>query len=137
METFDNPNVNAGASYGTQQTATEGQRIAAYLVDVLLVIIVGLIPILGAIVGLAYMVTRDALPFLDGQSVGKKLMKIRAVSADGAPLTNNWGPAIIRNVVLFIPFFPLVELIVLLTNPQKLRLGDQWAKTKVVVEPGA
>jgi uncharacterized RDD family membrane protein YckC len=40
-------------------------------------------------------------------------------------------------VVLFIPLFPLVELIVLLTNPNKLRLGDQWAGTKVVVERSA
>ena len=60
-------------------------------------------------------------------------MKLRAVSAeDDQPLTNNWGPAIIRNIVLFIPLFPVVELIVLLTNDQKLRLGDQWAKTRVV-----
>lgn len=47
------------------------------------------------------------------------------------------GPAfrrsgVIRNIVLWIPFFPLVELIVLLSNNNGLRLGDQWAKTKVI-----
>ena len=59
-------------------------------------------------------------------------MNIRAVTEDGLPLTNNWGPAIIRNIVLLIPIFPLIELIVLLTNDKKQRLGDQWAKTRVV-----
>ena len=59
-------------------------------------------------------------------------MGLRAVTEDGQPLTNNWGPGIIRNIVLLIPFFPLIELIILLTNDKGLRLGDQWAKTKVV-----
>ena len=49
-----------------------------------------------------------------------------------AAYTNNWGPGIIRNIVLWIPLFPLIELIMLLTNDKGLRLGDQWAKTKVI-----
>lgn len=133
METMDNPYVGSG----TQQMASDGQRIGAYLVDVLLVVVVSIVPVIGGLVGLAYMLTRDSLPFLDGQSVGKKVLKIRAVTSDGATLANNWGPGLIRNVVLLIPFFPLVELIILLTNKEKLRLGDQWAKTKVIVEAGA
>ncbi|MFZ4634942.1 MAG: RDD family protein [Saprospiraceae bacterium] len=116
-----------------RQVANDGNRIVAYLIDIVLTAVVSIIPFVGWIAGLAYMLTRDALPFLDGQSIGKKVMKLRAVSAeDDQPLTNNWGPAIIRNIVLFIPLFPVVELIVLLTNDQKLRLGDQWAKTRVV-----
>ena len=130
---MDNPYVGSG----TQQMASDGQRIGAYLVDVLLVVVVSIVPVIGGLVGLAYMLTRDSLPFLDGQSVGKKVLKIRAVTSDGATLANNWGPGLIRNVVLLIPFFPLVELIILLTNKEKLRLGDQWAKTKVIVEAGA
>jgi len=116
-----------------RQVANDGNRIVAYLIGIVLTAVVSIIPFVGWIAGLAYMLTRDALPFLDGQSIGKKVMKLRAVSAeDDQPLTNNWGPAIIRNIVLFIPLFPVVELIVLLTNDQKLRLGDQWAKTRVV-----
>ena len=116
-----------------RQVANDGNRIVAYLIDIVLTAVVSIIPFVGWIAGLAYMLTRDALPFLDGQSIGKKVMKLRAVSAeDDQPLTNNWGLAIIRNIVLFIPLFPVVELIVLLTNDQKLRLGDQWAKTRVV-----
>lgn len=127
MEILDQP-----SSSSSQTVASDGNRIIAYLIDVAVVVALAFIPVLGWIVGAAYMLTRDGLPFLDGQSIGKKAMKIRAVSEDGMPLTNNWGPVVIRNIVLWIPFFPLIELIVMLTNPQKLRLGDQWAKTKVI-----
>ncbi len=127
MEILDQP-----SSSSSQTVASDGNRIIAYLIDVAIVVTLAFIPILGWIVGAAYLLTRDGLPFLDGQSIGKKAMKIRAVSEDGQPLTNNWGPVVIRNIVLWIPFFPLIELIVMLTNPQKLRLGDQWAKTKVI-----
>lgn len=112
--------------------ADSGNRIVAYLIDIILMGIMWLVPIAGWIAGPAYLLTRDSLPFLDGQSIGKKAMGLRAVTEDGLPLTNNWGPGIIRNIVLFIPLFPLVELIVLLTNQEGLRLGDQWAKTRVV-----
>lgn len=85
---------------------------------------------------IAYLVTRDSLPFLDGQSIGKKAMGTRAVTSDGRPLTGDWQPGLIRNAVLLIPFFALVELVVLLTRQDGpkplLRLGDEWAKTKVV-----
>ena len=126
MENLDQPTTS------NLPTASDGSRIVAYLIDVLIMVVVSIIPILGFIVVIAYSLTRDALPFLDGQSIGKKVMKLRAVTEDGRPLTNNWGPAIIRNVVLFIPFFPIGELIVMLTNANKQRLGDQWAKTRVV-----
>ena len=79
------------------------------------------------------------LQFLGGQSVGKKAMKIRAVTLDGKSLVNNWEPALIRNAILAIPVFPLIELFVLLTREGKpeqgRRLGDEWAKTKVVMAP--
>lgn len=115
--------------------ATIGNRILAFIIDAILASVCSVVPIVGGLVGLAYMLTRDALPFLEGQSIGKKAMKIRAVSSEtGKPLTNDWGPSVIRNVVFMIPFFPIVELIVLSNNKQNLRLGDQWAKTKVVVE---
>lgn len=132
MEILDQPDTS-----NQLPLATEGNRILAYLIDVVIAIAFAFVPIVGWIASSLYFLTRDGLPFLNGQSVGKKVMNIRAVTTDGAPLTNNWGPTLIRNVVLFIPLFPLVELIVLLTNPNKLRLGDQWAGTKVVVERSA
>lgn len=119
-------------AYFNAPTASAGARIGAYLIDVLVIIGISLIPFLGWVAGPIYMLTRDALPFLDGQSLGKKAVGIRAVDENGAALTGNWGPCVVRNVVLFIPFFPLIELIVLLTNADTRRLGDQWGKTRVV-----
>lgn len=132
MEIIDQP-----ADTTERPLATDGNRILAYLIDVLITIGVSFVPLVGWIAGAVYFVTRDGLPFLNGQSVGKRAMNIRAVTTEGASLSNNWGPVLIRNIVLFIPVFPLIELIVMLTNPNKQRLGDQWARTKVVVEPAA
>lgn len=129
MEILDQPSSTTTTD---ERIASDGNRIIAYIIDAVITGALCIVPLVGWIVGIAYYLTRDALPFLDGQSVGKKAMKLRAVTEDGQPLTNNWGPALIRNVVLLIPFFPLVELIVMLTNPGKRRLGDQWAKTKVI-----
>jgi uncharacterized RDD family membrane protein YckC len=119
-----------------------GARLGGFLIDFGLCL--GVLIVLGPLAGrlatvlvVAYLLTRDALPLLDGQSIGKKALKIRAVTLDGRSLSGNWSAGLLRNAVLFIPFFPLVELIVLLAaggRPGGLRrLGDQWAQTKVVV----
>ncbi|MEJ6571031.1 MAG: RDD family protein [Akkermansiaceae bacterium] len=89
-----------------------------------------------SLVSWAYLLFRDCIPFLDGKSVGKKLLGLRAVTTDGKSLSANWSPGLIRNAVLFIPFFPIVEFIILCTKQTApagmLRLGDQWAGTKVI-----
>lgn len=91
------------------------------------------------LLGAAYLVTRDSLPFLGGQSVGKKAMKLKVVTQDDKPLTGNWEAALIRNGVLLIPLFGFIELFILLTREEKpgrgLRLGDEWAKTRVIIAP--
>ncbi len=101
-------------------------------------ILPGLLDWIGQLAGLAYFVTRDSLPFLDGQSVGKKAMKLKATTLEEASLAGNWSAALIRNGILLIPFFALVELYILLTRENGpdsgRRLGDEWAKTKVIVE---
>ena len=104
--------------------------------------LLGFLSILGIPVMMAFILTRDGLPFLNGQSPGKSAMKLRAVTLDGKSLSGNWQPAMIRNAVLLIPIFGLVELVVLLTREDKpdqgIRLGDEWAKTRVVwAEPPA
>lgn len=123
-------------------------RVTAAVIDILLAmgIVIGLVLILPGfadrlawLVGIAYLVTRDSLPFLGGQSVGKKAMKIRTVTLDGKSLAGNWNAGVIRNGALFIPLFGLVELFILLTREDKPerghRLGDEWAKTEVINEP--
>ena len=58
------------------------------------------------------------------------------MTEEGVSLSGNWGPDLVRNAVLFIPFFPLVELVVLIAKNGKpgglRRLGDEWGKTKVI-----
>ncbi len=122
-------------------------RVIAAVIDMLvasglawgtLLILPGFASRLSYVVWIGYVLTRDALPFLGGQSVGKKAMKLQAVTLDGQPLTGKWESSIIRNISLVIPVMPLVELFVLLTREDKpergRRLGDEWAKTKVIVE---
>ena len=101
-------------------------------------------PKLGTLAWIAYMLVRDALPFMDGHSLGKRIMKIKAVTMDGKSLSGDWGASVVRNLLFAIPFIGgLVELIVLYTRKDKggtlRRLGDEWAKTKVIVakEPSA
>lgn len=127
---------------GVSMEASLGQRIGGVLIDMLigfaLYMVVGFVSSkLGWLVFIAYWLTRDSLPFLEGQSIGKKALKTKAVTEGGASLAGDWVPGLIRNAVLFIPFFSLVELIVLVMAKDKpgglRRLGDQWAKTKVVV----
>jgi len=131
-----------------QGIAPFNTRFIAVMIDLL--VATGITILLGMILpgfalklawltGIAYLITRDSLPFLGGQSVGKKAMKIKVVTLEDQSLSGNWEKAAIRNGVLIIPFFPLVELLILLTREDKpdrgRRLGDEWAKTKVVLAP--
>lgn len=145
-------NLRASLEEGAESPATGlapfNTRITAAALDIVVAmgIAIGLAFILpefasrlAGLTGLAYLITRDSLPFLGGQSVGKKAMKLRVVTLDGKSLVNNWQAALIRNGVLIIPFFALVELFILLTREDKpergRRLGDEWAKTQVIPEP--
>ena len=128
------------ADYTNSAPATAGNRVLAALIDVAIAygisVIFGLIlghntwdSTIGEIVGSIYLLSKEALPFLGGQSIGKKLMKIRAVTEDGNSLLNNYGASVIRSLSMII--FPY-ELY--LMSNDKPRLGDQWAKTRVVAE---
>ena len=127
------------APFNTRITAAAIDIIVALGITIgLTFLLPGFATKLASLTGIAYMVTRDSLSFLGGQSVGKKAMKLRAVTLDGKSLVNNWEAALIRNGVLIIPLFGLVELFILLTREDKpergRRLGDEWAKTQVIVE---
>ncbi len=74
---------------------------------------------------LGYILFRDAL--FGGQSIGKKVMKYKAVKEDGSSLDGDYMASLMRNITLLIP---LVDAILVLID--KPRLGDNIAKTKVV-----
>lgn len=125
----------------TGNDASLGPRIAAAVIDSLVAVGLGwaagiVVDALVFPVYIGYMLARDSLPFLQGQSVGKKALNLQAVTETGNSLAGDWNSGLIRNVPLVIPIFPLVELIVLVINKDKpgglRRFGDQWAKTKVV-----
>ncbi len=137
------PKVDEGEeeeSYGTG--VSFNSRVIAFLIDGMLaggliMAVDMLLPnIVGLLVGSAYIVTRDSLPFLGGQSIGKAVMKYRAVTLKGDSLSGNWKVGAIRNAPLLIPFFVAIECAMLLTREdspeQGFRLGDQWAGTKVI-----
>lgn len=126
------PVVPSVENFSANERASAGERILAALVDGLIFLPIALIPCFGPIVCLVYGLTKDALPFLGGQSIGKKILKIRVVTESGDSLAGNWGTAALRQAVFYIPFFGLVELIMLFADKDTLRFGDKWAKTKVV-----
>jgi len=136
-------------------------RILATFIDVVIVAVVGLVPLVGGLVGVAYILVRDGLAFdfMDGRSIGKKLMKLRPVRLDGQPMDvntsirRNWPLAFgsLAQALLYIPvlgwlLIPFVaiagvvivvlELLKVLNAPDGRRWGDTMAGTQVVVEAG-
>ncbi|MCU0341938.1 MAG: RDD family protein [Spirosomaceae bacterium] len=128
------------------QKADAGQRFVAAFIDGL----VGYVPILvlgfisyqlamvGYLITIAYHLTKDAIPaqgnFFGGQSIGKKLMKIKVIKEDtGQGIVGDWGTAIVRQISLMIPIFGIVDALMVFGDEKK-RFGDKWANTIVVKE---
>lgn len=132
------------------------KRLLAALIDSVLASIVSLLPIIGGIIGLIYALSKDALMFSltrderwKNMSIGKKAMDIKVVKTDGGDITV--ADSVKRNITLslgsFIAIVPvagwvvgsavaavaaLVEMILVLADPQGRRLGDRLADTLVV-----
>lgn len=134
-----------------------GKRFLATLIDSLLAFGVGLIPVIGGIVGAAYILVRDGLEvdFMDRRSIGKKLFKLRPVRLDGQPMDIatsmkrnfplaissvgaifwiipilGWIIAILFGMIGLLAF--IVEAILVLTDAEGRRIGDKVGATKVV-----
>jgi len=87
--------------------------------------------------GAAYLLLRDAIPFLDGQSIGKKVLKIRAVDVKtGNSLSNNWKTSIVRSISLIIPIMNIIDSFMVFSASRQ-RFGDKWGNTIVVKEEDA
>jgi len=71
-----------------------------------------------------------------GQTLGKRVMKLRVVGMDGAKLSP--GASAIRNLVRFVDALPVLYIVgavtVFATGERRARLGDLAAKTKVVAD---
>ena len=106
-------------------------RLGSAAVDIIIVLLlVYFIPVLGPFIGVAYYLSKDALPVLKGQSLGKKIFKLQVLSQfDETAITKNYRSSFLRSFTLFIPVLNLLELALILLN--KHRFGDRWARTFV------
>jgi uncharacterized RDD family membrane protein YckC len=149
------PTVGSGPIGGKPDTTA---RFLAFLIDAVAVAAIGLVPVIGGLVGIAYVLTRDGLAFefMDGRSIGKKLMKLRPVRLDGQPMDirtsvmRNWPLTLgsLAQVLIFVPVIgwilipfvviaglviTVIEILRVLNDPEGRRWGDQLAATKVIV----
>jgi len=127
------------------QTAPLSKRIFAALIDCGLIpsfvtLVIGVFFMFNAAVigrilvllfSLGWFSAKDLM--FEGAAPGKKIFGLRVVSlATGQKMTLSQG--FLRNVLLIFPFVAFVgyplELILLIVKGE--RLGDRWAKTKVV-----
>ena len=98
-------------------------RGSALVVD--LAITAALLPVFG--LGLVYLLFKDGIR--GGRSLGKAMYRMRVVDMDtGEPCSLK--QSLIRNWFLLVPFFPLIEVVLLAANGN--RTGDQSARTRVV-----
>jgi uncharacterized RDD family membrane protein YckC len=150
-QTNKDPVSSVESSTPTTAKADLAKRFIAALIDNVLAALVSAIPVVGGIVGAAYILLKDGLDFefMDKRSIGKKLMKLRPVRLDGAPmdintsLMRNW-PLAIGSILSIIPLLGwiiavpvslvigIIELVLVFTDPEGRRLGDKLAGTKVI-----
>jgi uncharacterized RDD family membrane protein YckC len=134
-----------------------GKRFVAGLIDAAIAIVIGFIPIIGGIISAAYWLLRDGMDFdfMKKRSLGKKVMKLRPVTLDNSPvdmvvsIKRNWMFALggIVQLLMFIPvvgwalipvvgvialILVIIEIILVLTDPEGRRMGDKIANTKVI-----
>lgn len=121
-------------------------RVISKVLDLIIIAAVAeIIPRAGFFAGLVYLLIGDGL--FQGQSLGKKLIGLKVVSIDTEKQCS-FRDSILRNgifgigyLLYKIPFFGwifiliifLFEFIILLGSKEKRRLGDEIAKTIVVI----
>ncbi len=112
MDDFGNDWKETSSMHSTSYTpADKGERLIAAVIDL---IIAGLLsavlfhPIAWA-VSTGYILTRDALPFLNGQSIGKRVYNLRVIKEGAGPITDDYGSSVIRNLTLVLPLVPLLN----------------------------
>jgi hypothetical protein len=142
--------------------ARPSRRVLAKFVDLLFVMVVSVAiwsPV-GPLIGFLYSIMADGLPFegFEGQSLGKKLFKLRVISTRAGawrggdqPVRLSLRDSIFRNApvgvatffalipvwgwaILALIGFPLmvVEIYLLVRAPRGQRLGDVMGDTEVV-----
>ena len=122
------------SSFGNPESLLQApltERVIAAIIDIAVAVGLSFFPKIGWIFGLFYFLIRDSIPFLKGQSLGKKLMKIRTITLpEQESLVNYPEKSIIRGVITLIPILNLIDIWFLYSTGY--RLADVWAQTAVV-----
>jgi len=132
------------------------RRFVAYLIDCVLVGIVGLIPILGPIVGATYFLLRDGFDFgfMRYKSLGKSLMNLEVVAFNKENKQSDFNVSLNRNWILALPsiiaIVPIIGTVIgmvvgvivvftegikTIVNVNGRRFGDGFANTQVILSP--
>ncbi len=117
------------------KSATIIQRVSAYLIDSILVLLFFIFlpdfDFAKIVISVLYLVCKDALPSF---SLGKNFLGLKILNAGWDGKRPNVSNLILRNLTLLIPFMAWIELLILMKDEQflKQRLGDKWAQTVVV-----
>ncbi len=107
------------------------KRLFAFLVDAVIAVVLVLIPKVGWIFGLIYFLGKDGMPSLKGQSAGKKIFKIRILTAGtNEPLYLHPEKSVTRGLILLIPLVNVIDILRLIVKGE--RLADKWTDTYVV-----
>ena len=75
-------------------------------------------------------VLRDSL--MAGAGPGKRATDLRVVRDTDGTTPLGHGQAVVRFLPMMIPLIPLVEAYLIYRDPLMRRLGDRWAKTRVI-----
>ncbi len=129
-----------------QNYATVLTRIVAKGLDFLLVIaVVEVIPKIGFYIGALYLLAGDS--FFDRRSIGKRLLGLKVLSIKEEGKSSPIKDSILRNITVFfslllwaIPLIGwiflaaiiIIEVIIMMGNEEKMRIGDEIAGTIVI-----
>ncbi|MFA4918060.1 MAG: RDD family protein [Thermodesulfovibrionales bacterium] len=134
----------------SEETKTAGlllRTIAKILDFIIIAVAVELVPKAGFYAALTYLLIGDGL--FDGGSLGKKLIGLRVVSADSFKPCS-FRDSILRNGLfgigflfykilwlgwIFVAIVSAFEFIILLGSKNRMRLGDEFARTIVIENP--
>lgn len=131
-----------------------GSRSAAAIIDTVIIVAVAVVvylPFRNTVPPLPMRIALTAMPIVlffgyhlvfetrgRRQSPGKRLLRLRVVRADGAPVGATGS--LVRNLIRlvdFLPSFYLIGIVSVFSTTQNQRLGDLAAGTIIVMEPRA
>ena len=117
--------------------ADTGKRVLAFIIDAVLINVVQYIILtlsyrlapLAYLISFGYLITKDALPIFEGQSIGKKIMNIKVIKDEtGLSIKGDYMAGLMRALGQIV----IVDYFYIFFAPEGKRFGDQWAKTTVV-----